>query len=1000
MAHTYYTRLTLVHPLVASKLDPRLGVVIAETATTGRFLLSDLSWESAVSPNSLTTVAYHGSGDMKILEPLGMSLFDYIRAASYEVGIENHLDARFLLEVEVLAENYLSEKKTDSPFKYIWPIMLIATEVKGTFSEKGTEYNIKFVHTGGHAQTDLVQPIKETLTVSGVSTLKDYFIQLQTLLEEREFKYAAARQKAGGRICPGGDNPAKSDEYHDEYHFILEPKLEKPEYTFTSKGAADRGIKGSFFNFVPWTTKSWDITSRPGTTIMQQITNVLQGCKNIADLLPGRPKPATSDASGSSDRSAENMKGMLSNIYQFFRVETHSVYKSYDYVRGRYAVKHVFLIFLADQPNMYQYPDEIDLLNKLSNKAKVELKLKYYIQEGLLQKIYYYAYTGLNTDILKVDLQFNQSYSLPTFTQIWADRGQTGAGMMNIQNYDRRVSPFVHRDDKGVRKAIAELTSDKEVLQTQARGMLNSDGTLKNKGSSSRGKPSMRHEYEQLQKKIQNINEEIAKRKGELATTLNPPTTTLNAINNRSDLLNALKGSYAEDIPFKKILDETSLNQLPSHRARMEIDSISESIDIVKEENEKLMEKIFAVQLSPRDLLELELEIIADPFWLGVPNIILQGKTALNKIELPSKTDADIRLKLHRVMPGIDPEWNTKQPVWGKYGGGEDQAQAQWYKGSPLFYFNTQVPDGNFNNDMLQFNANDQIVGIYMVKQVINEFKNGIWTQRLKSVRDVTIPSYVLPRGLTGDMTFEQYMKDVSESSERAVDEINALKKEAEESRNKEKSSNNMSAIPGTEPPAKTALSPSMATALERQKTLLQENPAPIVNNPVEQAKALQAAGSSKEAAYNAAKKTYTEEVNAHTKHMEEINKKAFADANVTNTKPYDAATMSSLAFDRSNNGGLEDWKYGTTNGEFLTTGGKYTAAMSNNPTGTGYDNDSGKYYKYNNFNEGMNGANEYFNYGNGVKQVGSQGADRLLYPKNSKVDQITYINKKLKGGG
>jgi hypothetical protein len=307
----------------------------------------------------------------------------------------------------------------------------------------------------------------------------------------------------------------------------------------------------------------------------------------------------------------------------------------------------------------------------------------------------------------------------------------------------------------------------------------------------------------------------------------------------------------------------------------MEIDSISESIDIVKEENEKLMEKIFAVQLSPRDLLELELEIIADPFWLGVPNIILQGKTALNKIELPSKTDADIRLKLHRVMPDIDPEWTTKQPVWGKYGGGEDQAQAQWYKGSPLFYFNTQVPDGNFNNDMLQFNSNDQIVGIYMVKQVINEFKNGIWTQRLKSVRDVTIPSYVLPRGLTGDMTFEQYMKDVSESSDRAVDEINALKKEAEESRNKEKSSNNMSSILGTEPPAKTALSPSMATALERQKTLLQENPAPIVNNPVEQAKALQAAGSSKEAAYNAAKKTYTEEVNAHTKHMEEINKNA-----------------------------------------------------------------------------------------------------------------------------
>lgn len=998
MAHTYYTRLTLVHPLSVPALDPRLGVVIAETATTGRFILSDLSWESVVAPNALTTVAYHGSGDMKILEPLGMSLFDYIRAAAYEVGIENHLDARFLLEVEVLAENYLTEKKSDSPFKYIWPIMLIATEVKGTFSEKGTEYNIKFVHTGGHAQTDLVQPIKETLTVEGVSTLKDYFIQLQKLLEEREYKYAEARQKAGGRKCPGGNNPAKMDEYHDEYHFILEPRLEKPEYTFTSKGAADRGIKGSFFNFVPWTTKSWDITSRPGTTIMQQITNVLQSCKNIADLLPGRPKPATADASGSSDRSAENIKGMLSNVYQFFRVETHSVYKSYDYVRGRYAVKHVFLIFLADQPNMYQYPDEIDLLNKLSNKEKVELKLKYYIQEGLLQKIYYYAYTGLNTDILKVDLQFNQSYSLPTFTQIWADRGQTGAGMMNLQNYDKRVSPFIHRDDKGVRKAIAELTADKEGLQKQARGMLNADGKLKDNGSSSRGKPSSRHEYEQLQKKIQKLDEELAKRKAELATTLNPPTTTLNAINNRSDLLSALKGTYAEDISFKKILDDVSVNETPAHRARMEIDAISESIDIVKEENEKLMEKIFAVQLSPRDLLELELEIIADPFWLGVPNIILQGKNGLNKIELPSKTDADIRLKLHRVMPDIDPTWNTKEPVWGKYGGGLDQAQAQWYKGSPLFYFNTQVPDGEFINDMLQFKPNDQIVGIYMVKQVVNEFKNGLWTQRLKSVRDVTIPSYVLPRGLTSDMTFEQYMKDVSESDERAIDEINNLKKEAEQSRDKQKADNNLSKVPGTEPPTTSAPNPKMDEALIKQKVMLQENPAPIVNNPVEKANALVAAGSSKEAAYNTARQTYQAELEAHTKHMEDINKKAFADANVTNVKPYDADTMKSLAMQRSGAGGLEDWKYGTTNGEFLTTGGKYTAAMSNNPAGIGYDDKSGKYYKYNNFNDGMTAANDYFNYGAGVKQVGNQGADRLLYPKTSKVDQLTYVEKKLKG--
>jgi hypothetical protein len=986
MAHSYYTRLTLVHPQAASKLDPRLGIVIAETATTGRFILSDMSWDSIVGPNAVTTVAYNQTGDLKILEPLGMSLFDYIRAAAYEVGVENHIQSAFLLEVEILAENI---DKEAMPFHYIFPITFIATEVKSNFSERGTEYNIKFQHQGGAAQSDLVQPIKEALTVKATN-LKDFFKLLQKGLEEREFMYAAARQKYGSKSSPGGDNPAKSDDYHDEYHFILEPRLEK--YNFTSKGPADRGVQGSWYNFIPGTTKSWNITMRPGTTIMQQITDVMKSTKEISDLAPGKSKPATADASGSSERSTKNMEDMLGTVYQFFRVETHTVYKSYDPIRARYAVKHVFLIYLADQPNMYQYPDEIDLLNKLSNKDKVELKLKYYIQEGLLQKIYYYNYTGLNTDILKVDLQFNQSYSLPSFPTIWTDRGQTGPGMMNIQNYNRRTSPFIHRDDKGVRQAVSELTASKGKLEALAAGMLTADGKLKDDRASSRGRPSTRYEYEQLQKKIKDIDVEINKRKQELAT-ISIPQTPLNTIKNRSDLLSSLKDKYIEDLDFKKFADLYKDIDFPNLRPRMEIDSISESIDIVKSENEKLMEKIFAVQTSPRDLMELDLEIIADPFWLGVPNILSQGKTGLETlIKLPT-TGAAIKDKLNELMPKIDLEWNSKVPVWGPAG------VAQWYVGSPLIYFNTQVPEGAAftDKDMLQFSPNDQIVGIYMVKAVTNEFKNGIWTQKLKTVRDPTIPSYVLPRGLTGDMVFEQYLNDVSESEERAIDKINELKKEAVE-RETAMASGNMT-YGGALPPAKVqAANPKLTEALENQRQLLKENPAPVVSDPVQKAKELVASGKSKQEAYAIAKQEYINQVNANAEHMAVINKKAFAEANVTDVQPYDAKTMASLAITRSENGGLESWKFASS----ISAGQKIgTAAQNNNPAGIGYDSQTKTYYNYKDYNEGATAANEYFNYGAGVKQVGTQGSDRLLLPKDVKQsDQLGYIKNKLKGGG
>ena len=131
---------------------------------------------------------------------------------------------------------------------------------------------------------------------------------------------------------------------------------------------------------------------------------------------------------------------------------------------------------------------------------------------------------------------------------------------------------------------------------------------------------------------------------------------------------------------------------------------------------------------------------------------------------------------------------------------------------------------------------------------------------------------------------------------------------------------------------------------------------------------------------------------------MAAINKKAFAEANITDVQPYDAKTMASLAITRSENGGLESWKFASS----ISAGQKIgTAAQNNNPAGIGYDSETKTYYNYKDYNAGATAANEYFNYGAGVKQVGTQGSDRLLLPKDVKQsDQLGYIKNKLKGGG
>jgi len=974
MADTYYSRLTIVNPQNVNNLDPRGGVVIAETAATGRFVTGDINWENLVSPNFQTSVAYNGYGDIKIFEPMGFTFFDYIRAAAFEVGCDNHLDARFLLEIEILAEDFISGTGIDSPFKYIWPIMLVSTDVKSSVSEKGSEYVLKFIHANHHSQTDLVQPIKDTTKVKA-GDVKTFFKLLSIELENKEYKYAEARQKAGGKDNPGTDHPASLDDFHDEYHFLVQPDLEG--FTFTSKGKADPAVKEAWFTGGIFGKQKWDITARPGTTIISWINRVLMSTKEVSDLLPGKKQGQPQGSSGSSDANKKAILDSMGKPYQFFRIETYTVNKNYDYIRGRYAVKHVFLIFLADQPNMYHYPDELDLLNNQTHKNKVVSKLKYYVQEGLLRKVYYHNYTGLNTDIIKVDLQFNQSYSLPSFPVVWTDRGQTGPGQMNLQNYRKDVTPFVQNDKNGVaQKEIKELRLS-AAAATREIGRKGTDKARK----------------EALEKYIQYLNAEIVVRENELRAK-EKASMPKNSIKNRTELLETMSTRFAEDVDFKKIYNDILAVNYSGLRPRMEPDVIGEDIDVIKAENEKLMEKIFTVLLAPRDLVDMELEIMADPYWLGMPNVMLAGKNQLSKIEFSSSNDKQIKALIEEKMPALDTDWGSRINAWGDYG------QAQQYKGANLFYFNSQAPTVDWNeNDTMSFNTTDQILGIYQVWSVTNSFKDGKWTQKLKARKDLTIPSYILPRGSVGNVTFEQFMQSAIDDPVREADKIAEIREKARRERNGDAARDNLpgggAGAGGVVREETLNASTPVTNALATYRNKLANDPnVPVVNDPVKVAENLMASNPQqydKEKAYSKAKEQYIAETKAHFEYTNKLAAESYAENGITNYKPYPAETLKAEALQKSGTGGLNDWYRNNTE--------RPGPAAVNNPAGLGFDARTGTYTKYETFNDGVKATTEYYNFGAGVQPNQLQGTDRMLLPSDWKGSPSDYIIKKSKRG-
>jgi hypothetical protein len=297
------------------------------------------------------------------------------------------------------------------------------------------------------------------------------------------------------------------------------------------------------------------------------------------------------------------------------------------------------------------------------------------------------------------------------------------------------------------------------------------------------------------------------------------------------------------------------------------------------------------------------------------------------------------------------------------------------------------------------FNTTDQILGIYQVWSVTNSFKDGKWTQKLKARKDLTIPSYILPRGVIGELTFEKFMENMINDPVREADKVNELRLQAQRERTGAAQLDNLSGDKGMGAAgvvrAETINSSTpVKQALKTYREKLQANPAPVVNDPVKVAENLMVSNPQqydKEKAYSAAKEQYIAETKAHFEHTNKLTAESYAEAGITNYKPYPADTLKSKAVTESRSGGLEDWKRDNTE--------RPGPAAVNNPAGLAFDARTGTYTKYETFNDGIKATTEYYNFGLGVPANGSQGQDRLLLPSDWKGTPSDYITKKSKRG-
>ena len=105
------------------------------------------------------------------------------------------------------------------------------------------------------------------------------------------------------------------------------------------------------------------------------------------------------------------------------------------------------------------------------------------------------------------------------------------------------------------------------------------------------------------------------------------------------------------------------------------------------------------------DLVEIELEIRGDPYWFGRPRKVTNAKQQNIK---------------------------TKHP--------------DYFKGAAYFLLDTRFGDEYSDDGLIHTDQLDMFAGLYMVTTVTASFNNGVFTQFLKSLRQLQIKNNVISK--------------------------------------------------------------------------------------------------------------------------------------------------------------------------------------------------------------------------------------------------------------
>ena len=667
-SYTYKWKMMMVHPDEAhrfeevAKPDSDRVVVMAESGVEAEINIQ--------SVNQSLVLAFKGNRDrsglanmfsMNLVEPGGATFFNRIILAANRLGIENHLHACYLLELKFIGYNPDGTVDEDmvGPFYYVCTM----TGLTFDYADGATSYRADLIETHQEAFRPQMLHLKQDMGTFSASTFGEFLSTFQERLMEQELF----------RVTQ-----STSISYPTEYRFDVDDGDE--EWKSWAFGSSAQGGTSTDLGGTSVTGNgTLSFTFEKGTAVSDAIIVALLHTDNMRKL-----PTAKGGFHKESATQGEADARTFTDLSKWYVFRTETKYLKYDYLQKRYQKEIKYLIKSHTVSELIH--DPLSYEQVLTNPSLQKQRIGEIFRKGLLAKRFDYTYTGLNTEVLNLDISLQNTYF-----QLQALNH--GYMMSRVQNVSPEGGP----------------TEELNILRGQSINLANDINKLKS---------------------------EVGKQQNELEKLRNSsPDQQANVGSERfADLENSITRNKLElkRLAEKKVetdrLWKEEYNNLPQGTAR-ELAPVSRRYitqseltgNTQPEETDKVLPLTF-------DQNQIKSKATGD----ATPDSKNQGAFMLGAVEINLNSMADLVQQMISIRG--DPYW-----LGAPKGMRTSTEGANYATGGVHYFLNLNFPTYPDQESGLMDVAeqNFGIIGMYRVTRVDAVYSDGQFTMTLQSFRDV-----------------------------------------------------------------------------------------------------------------------------------------------------------------------------------------------------------------------------------------------------------------------